>query len=154
MSLFGEKCRPLSRIFPETWESLEFLKNHSQLPNILFYYHFLVHFIIISRFTELILNYTEVFLSKRWGYLGKESSIEADTSRNRGIPCKVLKITHNYLIFLFYYHFFGSLSHHFKVHRVDLWLYWDSLVRGEDFCEKFQPLRQIRPETGESIAKS
>ena len=35
---------------------------------------------------------------------GEVSTIEAATAWNRGIPCKNWKITHNYLIFLFYYH--------------------------------------------------
>ena len=35
-----------------------------------FYYHFLVHFLIISRLTELIFDFIEVFRSKRWGFLG------------------------------------------------------------------------------------
>ena len=45
------------------------------------------------------------FWSKKWGSLGKLSSIEAATAWSRGTPCKILKITHNYLIFLFYSYF-------------------------------------------------
>ena len=55
----------------------------------------------------------------------------------------------NIIILLSY---LGSLSHHFKVYIVDIWLYWSfSGVRGEVLFEKFHPLRQIRPETGESL---
>ena len=50
-------------------------------------------------------------------------------SLNRVIPWKPLKITHNYQ---FYFYFLGSISHHFKVRRVDIWSYWGfSGVRGE-----------------------
>ena len=37
---------------------------------------------------------------------GKLWSIGEDTDWNRVIPCKILKITHNYLIVLFYYPFY------------------------------------------------
>ena len=40
----------------------------------------------------------------------KELAIEAYTACNRVIPCKILKITHNFLIFLFYYHFWFTFS--------------------------------------------
>ena len=44
--------------------------------------------------------------SKRWCYLVKNSSLEAAISWSRVIPCDILKTTHNYLIFIFYHHFF------------------------------------------------
>ena len=47
--------------------------------------------------------------------------------------------------------FFGSLSHHFKVHRVEIWLYWVFLVIGEVTRKKCYPLSQLWPETGESL---
>ena len=45
-------------------------KNHSQLPNILFYSRFLVHVLVISRSVELIFDFIEGFWSKIWGSLG------------------------------------------------------------------------------------
>ena len=39
--------------------------NHSQRPNILFYYQFFVHFLIISRFTEFLLDSFMFLWSKR-----------------------------------------------------------------------------------------
>ena len=61
-------------------------------------------------------------------------SIEAATAWNRGIPCKTLKITHNYLIFLFYHHYLinfliiskskNSTFDSFKFFRSK---WWDSL---------------------------
>ena len=65
---------------------------------------FLVHFIILSRSIELIFYYIE-FLLRREVLWGKVSDIKADTACNRVIPCTILKITHNYLIFLLYDHF-------------------------------------------------
>ena len=41
---------------------------------------------------------------------GKVSAIETGTALNKGIPCKRLKITHNLLPFLFYYHFWFNFS--------------------------------------------
>ena len=46
-----------------------------------------------------------IFWSKRWCFLGKSSAIEEAAACNSRIPCKILKITHNYQMFLFYYHF-------------------------------------------------
>ena len=65
----------------------------------LFYCHFLLHYLTISRSTELRFDYIDIFYS-----LGTFSYIEASTACNRGILSNFLKITHSYLIFIFYYH--------------------------------------------------
>ena len=77
------------------------------------------------------------FCNNRWGYLVKSVGHWGSYCLKQDKPLQTLKITHNYLILLFYYHFLGSISHHIKVHRVDIWLYWDFFgARGEILCGK------------------
>ena len=82
--------------------------------------------------TELIFDYIEVFWDKKWVSLGKVLDIEADTAWKRGIPCKFYNHSQlpNMFILL---SFFGSLSHYFNVHRVDIWIYWGFLVIRAEF---------------------
>ena len=62
---------------------------------------------------------------------------ESATVWNRGITCKILKSTHNCLIFYILSSFFGSISHHFKFHRVDiLFIQGFDEIGGEVLCEK------------------
>ena len=70
---------------------------------------------------KLIFDYIEFFLKVIGEVLwGSVASIEENTAQNRGIPCKNLKDNHNYLIILNVLSLYGSLSHHSKVHKVDI----------------------------------
>ena len=72
------------------------------------------------------------------------SAIEEATSRNRGIPCKVFKsLIKLYLsCFIFY----------------DFPIYIKNYIKGKTFVyvrrNVCQPLRHLRTETGESLAKT
>ena len=104
----------------------------------LFYYHFLLHFIIISRHTELIFDYIQIF-STRSGSLWKVPAIEADTAWNRGIACKVLNLpTKLYFSCFIFYVFTFSIK---RCIKGEIFIY----VR-EKMC---WPLRQLHHETGE-----
>ena len=72
-------------------------------------------------------------------------AIEAATACNRVIPFKNLKITHNYVIFLFYSHFLVnflvvSRSTELIFDYIEISGVRDGVLRG-----KCWPLRQIRP---------
>ena len=113
----------MSQLWTEIGESLTRSQHYSQLPNIFNLFIFfgsLYHYFKFYRFDILLYRF---FWIKRWVYLGKVSSIGAGIAWNRILPLTILIITHNSLIFLLYYHL-CSLSHLFRVHRVDLWLYW------------------------------
>ena len=71
----------------------------------------------------------------------------------KGNPLQNFITTHNFLIYLFYYHF-SSFSHHFKVYRVVLWFYFDYLNKMLGHLVMCQKLKQIRLETGQCHAKS
>ena len=120
---------------------LQNYKNHSQLPTIFILlsffpslsHYFKVHKIEIRFFWDVLI--------KRLCYLGKVSTIEAATAWNRWIPCKFLKITHKYLIFLHCYHFL--LHWHIILSFTDLRfdyieMFW---VRGEVIWRKCHPFR-------------
>ena len=73
---------------------------------------------------------------KRWGNLWKSFGHWGSYGLKQGYPLNFLKITHTYLMILFYYHF-PPLSHNFKVHIYDIWSYWGFyVVRGEVIFEK------------------
>ena len=90
----------------------------------LFYYHFLTKFIVISSSIELIFNSFNDF-SVSIGELiwGKVSDIESAMAWYKVIPCTILKITHTYLIIIFYYHFLV----HFLIISRSIYLIFDSL---------------------------
>ena len=139
MRLLGERVIHWGRYIPKQGNPLQSFKNHSQLPNIFillsFFWFTFSSFQGSLSWSLIILR----FFSKRWGFLWKFSAIEADTAWNRGIHCKILKTTHNYLIFILL-SLFISISHNFKVHRVDIWSHWGfSGVRGEVISEKVLP---------------
>ena len=71
----------------------------------LFYHRFWFTFSLFQNSQSRCLIILRLFCSKRWISLREVLAIEATTAWNRGIPCKTLKITHNYLICLFYDHF-------------------------------------------------
>ena len=79
MRYFGGKFRLFRHLWPEIGESLAKIKNHSQLPNIFMYYHYLINFHIIWRST-----YSIIVTGK--GLLNNLLILEADTAWNRGIP--------------------------------------------------------------------
>ena len=58
------------------------------------------------------LTHSRFFWSKMWGYLGGSVGHWSSYGLKQGNPLKVLKITHNYLIFIFYCHFFTFSSFH------------------------------------------
>ena len=76
--------------------------NHNYLIFI-FYYHILIHFLIISRSIEFIFDLFEVFGSNRWGSLGKRFVNWGGYGPKQVNPLQTFKITHSYLIFIFYY---------------------------------------------------
>ena len=76
-------------------------KNYSQLPNDNILLSFLIHFIIISRYTELIFDYIEVFWNKRWDYFGENVRHWGRYGMKQGNTLQFFKITHNCLISLF-----------------------------------------------------
>ena len=63
LRFFAKKCLPLCQIFSETVEYFSDFKCiiHNYLI-VLLYYHFLVHFLVISRSKEFLYDYFEVFL--------------------------------------------------------------------------------------------
>ena len=121
--LFGKKFLTLRQLRPERGDYIGKFKNHAQLPYSFIHYHYLVRFLFISRSTELIFDFLEIFLVRGEFIWEKLSALDSDTSWDRRTPYTILKIAHNYWIFYFIT-IFGSLSHHFKVHIVDIWLYW------------------------------
>ena len=76
--------------------------------NYLIFYFILVFWFTFSSFQGpwswylILLRVFGVRFEVIWGGLSK---IEAATDWKRRIPCKILKITHNHLIYFFYYHF-------------------------------------------------
>ena len=147
MSFFGEIFGHWGIYVLKKGNPWQIFKNHSQLLIIfillsflLLSHHFKVHRVDIWLYWG--------FLMMRWGYLGKVLAIEIDMYHNRGIPDKTLKITHNYLIFLFYYHF---LLHFFIISKsTDLRLNYIEVfwVIGEFLWEKYLLLGKLIPETG------
>ena len=80
--------------------SLHYFKNHSQLPNAFILSSFFITFLITSISTELIFDSFKVLWSNKWFYLGGSVGYWGRaTAWNRGIPFKILRITHNHLIF-------------------------------------------------------
>ena len=79
------------RYGPKQRNPLQNLKITHNYLILLFYYHFWVHFLIISRSTEFIFYYIEFFWNKRLGSLWKMLDIVEATAWSRGIPCKILK---------------------------------------------------------------
>ena len=96
---------------------LQHFKNHSQLTN---FYFIFINFLVISRSIEFIFDSFNLFLVRSEVPWVKVSSVEAAMAWNRGFPCNILKITHNYLLFYSIVIFY-QLYHHFKVQRVDIW---------------------------------
>ena len=122
-----EKLNHWGRYGLKQGNPLQNFKNQSQLPN----FFIIIFGLIISRSTKLIFGYIEVFKVRGGVLWGEVSTIQEATAWNRGIPWKKLKTTHNYQK-LFCIIIFGSLYHHSKVHRVDIWLYWGlSVLLGE-----------------------
>ena len=76
------------------------------------------------------------------------------TPRNRGIPCKILKITHNYLIYFFYHHFLMNFSSSQGTHI--RYLVFSVVSRSKRWVAlvKYHPLRPIQPEMGEFVSKN
>ena len=69
-------------------------------------------------------------------------SIEADKASTRGIPCKIKNHLQQANIFILL-SFFDQLSHHIKIHRVDILLYWEfSGVRGGVLQEKVSAIEE------------
>ena len=124
----------------------------NQLSSATAYCHHVVENISVRQRWYLII--LRLVWSKRWGSLGKcvdhwgsYGLKQSNTFQN----FKVHSQLYNIFILL---SFFGSIYHHFKVHRFDIWLYWDFFgVKGEVLCKNCWPLRQLRPETGEYLAK-
>ena len=106
MSFFGESVCLWGSYDLKHGNPLQNFKHHSHWPNI---------YILLSFFGS-ISNHFKVHRVDIWLYWGlygvigevlfeKVSAIEAATAWNRAIPCKKIRITHNYLLFIFYYHF-------------------------------------------------
>ena len=105
------------------------LQNHKIIHNhliFLFRYHFLVHFLIISRSTYLIYDYIESFGVRcefLWGncwLLWHLRPVTGDYHAKFSNNSQLLNI-------FILSSFFISLCHHFKVHIVEICLYWDFL---------------------------
>ena len=108
IEFFGKRWYSLGKVLSidsaMSWnrESLKKNKNHSQLPNILFFYHFLLQFLIISKSTELRFDYID-FFGKRWDSLEKASYIESDMYWNRVTSIQWSNYT--FPVFFFFFSF-------------------------------------------------
>ena len=123
MMLFEKNCRPSIQLLPETGELLENFKNHSQLPTI---YFIILFWFIFSSFQvpqSCYFIHSRFLWINRWVYLEKMSAIKSATTWNRGIPCNILKITYNHLLFIFYNYFLV----HFLIISSSIDLIFDSL---------------------------
>ena len=77
----------------------------------LFYHNYLINFFIISRSTELVFESFKFFRSKWWDSLGESVSLWVRYDLKQGNRLQIIKIIHNYLIYVFYHHFLiNSLS--------------------------------------------
>ena len=104
------KFWPLSQLRPETGEPLATFKNHSQLPNMFIFpslFGSLYHHFKVSSFQGPQSWYLihSRFYGVRGEVLGKIVCHWGSYSMKQGNTLQNLKITHNYLIFLFYHHF-------------------------------------------------
>ena len=101
-------------------------------------YHLLVHFLIISRSTDLITNYIEFFHGVRGEVIWKKNVGHwGSYGLKQGNPLQFFKNHSQLPNIIILWSVFGSLYHHFKVHRFDIWLYWGFYgLRGEVICEK------------------
>ena len=90
------------------------------------------------------LIHSKFYWTKRWGSLEKVSTIEATMAWNRGIPFKILNITHNYLIFWFYCHFLVhfliiSRSRESTFDSFKVFLEWGERVLGKKLSIEVDP---------------
>ena len=70
------------------WKKLKITHNYLIF---IYFYHFLLHFLIISSSTELIFDYIEIFWVRGEVFLRKVSAVEADMAWKRGIPLQNFK---------------------------------------------------------------
>ena len=92
------------------------------------------------------------FWCNRWVSLGKSINQRGSYVLKQGNPLQKIKYHSQLLNIFILLSFFASLSRHFKVLRVEIWLYWDFGVKYGVIRGNCWPLRHLRPETGEYLA--